>query len=280
MIALKYKLIAMDMDGTLLNSQKQVTEYTKKVLKRASEKGIKLVICTGRIFTSAKSYARIIGTKAPIIASNGAYIREKDRNEVIYEKYIKKETLLDIIKVTREWGFYPHIYTTDTIYSEKLIHSSLNYSKWNETVPEDERINIQIVDSLEDIVEKEGENFLKVVVMALEDEVEKLQELKKYIKENMDVSIFSSYMNNFEIMDKEVSKGNALKRLAEFFDIDREAIVCFGDNENDKTMFEFAGFPIAMGNAEEEIKKIAAYVTDTNDNDGVAKAIEELILRE
>jgi hypothetical protein len=280
MIALKYKLIAMDMDGTLLNSQKQVTEYTKDVLRRASEKGIKLVICTGRIFTSAKSYARIIGTKAPIIASNGAYIREKDRNEVIYEKYIKKETLLDIIKVTREWGFYPHIYTTDTIYSEKLIHSSLNYSKWNETVPEDERINIQIVDSLEDVVEKEGENFLKVVVMALEDEVEKLQELKKYIRDNMDVSIFSSYMNNFEIMDKEVSKGNALKRLAEFFDIDREAIVCFGDNENDKTMFEFAGFPIAMGNAEEEIKEIAAYVTDTNDNDGVAKAIEELILRE
>ncbi|MBZ4664475.1 MAG: family phosphatase [Caloramator sp.] len=277
---MKYKLIAMDMDGTLLNSQKQVTEYTKDVLRRASEKGIKLVICTGRIFTSAKSYARIIGTKAPIIASNGAYIREKDRNEVIYEKYIKKETLLDIIKVTREWGFYPHIYTTDTIYSEKLIHSSLNYSKWNETVPEDERINIQIVDSLEDVVEKEGENFLKVVVMALEDEVEKLQELKKYIRDNMDVSIFSSYMNNFEIMDKEVSKGNALKRLAEFFDIDREAIVCFGDNENDKTMFEFAGFPIAMGNAEEEIKEIAAYVTDTNDNDGVAKAIEELILRE
>lgn len=277
---MKYKLIAMDMDGTLLNSQKQVTEYTKEVLRRASEKGIKLVICTGRIFTSAKSYARIIGTKAPIIASNGAYIREKDRNEVIYEKYIKKETLLDIIRVTREWGFYPHIYTTDTIYSERLIHSSLNYSKWNETVPEDERINIQIVDSLEDIVEKEGENFLKVVVMALEDEVEKLQELKKFIKENMDVAIFSSYMNNFEIMDKEVSKGSALRRLAEFFDIDREEIVCFGDNENDKTMFEFAGFPIAMGNAEEELKEISAYVTDTNDNDGVAKAIEELILRE
>ncbi|MCX7695284.1 MAG: Cof-type HAD-IIB family hydrolase [Caloramator sp.] len=277
---MKYKLIAMDMDGTLLNSQKQVTEYTKDVLRRASEKGIKLVICTGRIFTSAKSYARIIGTKAPIIASNGAYIREKDRNEVIYEKYIKKETLLDIIRVTREWGFYPHIYTTDTIYSERLIHSSLNYSKWNEIVPEDERINIQIVDSLEDIVEKEGENFLKVVVMALEDEVEKLQELKKFIKENMDVAIFSSYMNNFEIMDKEVSKGRALRRLAEFFDIDRKEIVCFGDNENDKTMFEFAGFPIAMGNAEEELKEIAAYVTDTNDNDGVAKAIEELILRE
>ncbi|WDC84306.1 Cof-type HAD-IIB family hydrolase [Caloramator sp. mosi_1] len=277
---MKYKLIAMDMDGTLLNSQKQVSEYTKDVLRRASEKGIKLVICTGRIFTSAKSYARIIGTKAPIIASNGAYIREKDRNEVIYEKYINKDTLMNIIKLTREWGFYPHIYTTDTIYSEKLIHSSLNYSKWNETVPEDERINIQIVDSLEDVVEKEGENFLKVVVMALEDEIEKLQRLKKYIRDNMEVSIFSSYMNNFEVMDKEVSKGKALSRLAEFFNIKREEIVCFGDNENDRTMFEFAGLPIAMGNAEEELKEIAAYVTDTNDNDGVAKAIEELILRE
>ncbi|CDF58682.1 Cof-type HAD-IIB family hydrolase [Thermobrachium celere] len=275
---MKYKLIAMDMDGTLLNSKKEVTEYTKDVLRRAAKEGVKLVVCTGRIFTSAKSYARIIGTKAPIIASNGAYIREKDREEVIYEKYINKDTLIKIIKVSREWGFYPHIYTTDTIYSEKLIHSSLNYTRWNETVPEDEKINIKIVDRLEDVVNKEGENFLKVVVMADEDQIERLQGLKKYIRENMDVSVFSSYVNNFEVMDKEVSKGRALKILAEYFGINKEEIICFGDNENDKTMFEFAGFPVAMGNAEEEIKKIAAYVTDTNDNDGVAKAIEKFVL--
>lgn len=275
---MKYKLIAMDMDGTLLNSKKEVTEYTKDVLRRAAKEGVKLVVCTGRIFTSAKSYARIIGTKAPIIASNGAYIREKDREEVIYEKYINKDTLIKIIKVSREWGFYPHIYTTDTIYSEKLIHSSLNYTRWNETVPEDEKINIKIVDRLEDVVNKEGENFLKVVVMADEDQIERLQGLKKYIRENMDVSVFSSYVNNFEVMDKEVSKGRALKILADYFGINKEEIICFGDNENDKTMFEFAGFPVAMGNAEEEIKKIAAYVTDTNDNDGVAKAIEKFVL--
>lgn len=275
---LKYKLIAMDMDGTLLNSKKEVTEYTKDVLRRAAKEGVKLVVCTGRIFTSAKSYARIIGTKAPIIASNGAYIREKDREEVIYEKYINKDTLIKIIKVSREWGFYPHIYTTDTIYSEKLIHSSLNYTRWNETVPEDEKINIKIVDRLDDVVNKEGENFLKVVVMANENEIVRLQELKKYIRENMDVSVFSSYINNFEVMDKEVSKGRALKILADYFGINKEEIICFGDNENDKTMFEFAGFPVAMGNAEEEIKKIAAYVTDTNDNDGVAKAIEKFVL--
>ncbi|GFR34727.1 Cof-type HAD-IIB family hydrolase [Thermobrachium celere] len=252
---MKYKLIAMDMDGTLLNSKKEVTEYTKDVLRRAAKEGVKLVVCTGRIFTSAKSYARIIGTKAPIIASNGAYIREKDREEVIYEKYINKDTLIKIIKVSREWGFYPHIYTTDTIYSEKLIHSSLNYTRWNETVPEDEKINIKIVDRLEDVVNKEGENFLKVVVMADEDQIERLQGLKKYIRENMDVSVFSSYVNNFEVMDKEVSKGRALKILADYFGINKEEIICFGDNENDKTMFEFAGFPVAMGNAEEEIKK-------------------------
>lgn len=277
---LKYKLIAMDMDGTLLNSQKQVTEYTKEVLKKAADKGVKLVVCTGRIFTSAKSYARIIGTKAPIIASNGAYIREKDREEVIYQKYIDKEKLLEIIRVSREWGFYPHIYTTDTIYSEKLIHSSLNYSKWNETVSEDEKINIKIVDSLEDIINEKGEAFLKVVVMAQDDEIERLQQLKNHIKENIDVAVFSSYMNNFEVMDKEVSKGRALEILAGYFNLSKDEIVCFGDNENDKTMFEVAGFPVAMGNAEEELKKIAAYITVSNDEDGVAKAIEKIILRD
>lgn len=277
---MKYKLIAMDMDGTLLNSQKQVTEYTKEVLRKAADRGVKLVVCTGRIFTSAKSYARIIGTKAPIIASNGAYIREKDREEVIYEKYINKEKLLKIIRLSREWGFYPHIYTTDTIYSEKLIHSSLNYSKWNETVPEDEKINIKIVDSLEDIVNEKGEAFLKVVVMAQDDEIERLQQLKNYIKESVDVAVFSSYMNNFEVMDKEVSKGRALEILAGYYNLSKDEIICFGDNENDKTMFEFAGFPVAMGNAEEELKKIAAYVTVSNDEDGVAKAIEKIVLRD
>lgn len=277
---MKYKLIAMDMDGTLLNSQKQVTEYTKEVLRKAADRGVKLVVCTGRIFTSAKSYARIIGTKAPIIASNGAYIREKDREEVIYEKYINKEKLLKIIRLSREWGFYPHIYTTDTIYSEKLIHSSLNYSKWNETVPEDEKINIKIVDSLEDIVNENGEAFLKVVVMAQDDEIERLQQLKNYIKESVDVAVFSSYMNNFEVMDKEVSKGRALEILAGYYNLSKDEIICFGDNENDKTMFEFAGFPVAMGNAEEELKKIAAYVTVSNDEDGVAKAIEKIVLRD
>lgn len=280
MIILKYKLIAMDMDGTLLNSQKQVTEYTKDVLRKAADKGVKLVVCTGRIFTSAKSYARIIGTKAPIIASNGAYIREKDREEVIYEKYINKEKLHNIIRISREWGFYPHIYTTDTIYSEKLIHSSLNYSKWNETVPEDEKINIKIVDSLEEIVNKNGESFLKVVVMAQDDEIERLQQLKNYIKENIDIAVFSSYMNNFEVMDKEVSKGRALEILAGFYNLSKDEIICFGDNENDKTMFEFAGLPVAMGNAEDELKKIAAYITDSNDDDGVAKAIEKIVLRD
>lgn len=203
---LKYKLIAMDMDGTLLNSNKQVSDYTKEVLRKAADKGVKLVICTGRIFTSAKSYARIIGTKAPIIASNGAYIREKDREEVIYEKYLNNDILLEIVRISKEWGFYPHIYTTDTIYSERLIHSSLNYTMWNKTVPDEEKINIKVVESIEDMIREKGEVFLKVVVMAKDDEIEKIQKLKSYIKETIPVAVFSSYMNNFEVMDKEVSK--------------------------------------------------------------------------
>jgi Cof subfamily protein (haloacid dehalogenase superfamily) len=273
---MKYKLIAMDMDGTLLNSKKEVSERSKNALKKASELGVKLIVCTGRIFTSAKVYARIVGTESPIIASNGAYIREKDRDEVIYEKTLKDKTVHKIVNMIKSYGLNPQIFTLDSIFTEKLSHFSANYKRWNETLPEDERVKIFVVEDLHKSIEENSGKFLKVVVAS--EEIEKIRKLKEEIKEKLEVTAISSGIDNIEIMAPGISKGNAVKILAEYYGISRDEVICIGDNENDLSMIEYAGLGIAMGNATEELKKAASYITDTNDNDGVAKAIEKFIL--
>jgi Cof subfamily protein (haloacid dehalogenase superfamily) len=275
---MNYKMIAMDMDGTLLNSEKEVSENTKEILRRVSDMGVKLVVCTGRIFASAWIYADIIGTKAPIIASNGAYIREKDRDEVIYKKTLTKEEIIQVVRIVKEYGFYPHLFTSDTIYSEKLVFSSRAYDKWNEGLPEERKVKIRITEDLESAVEHEGDKILKVVVLTEMGEIEKLGELRREIERSLDVEVMSSMANNIEVMSKGISKGNAVKILAEYYGIEPGEIICVGDNENDLSMIRFAGMGIAMENATEELKAAADYITDTNDNDGVAKAIEKFIL--
>lgn len=274
---MKYKMIAMDMDGTLLTTDKQVSDYTKKVLQRASDMGVKLVVCTGRIFKSAKIFAKLIGTKAPIVASNGAYIREKDRDEVIYSKPLSRNEIYEIIDTSKKFNFCPQVFTSDTVFSEKLIHSAKNYSIWNESLLEKDRINIHITDDIYSIIDENLGSILKVLVKS--DEEEKLLSFRKDLKSYGKFSIVSSFKNNAEVMSEGISKGNAISILADYFNISKDEVVCFGDGENDTSMIKYAGLGVAMDNAIDELKEIADYITDSNDNDGVAKAIEKFVLK-
>lgn len=274
---MKYKMIAMDMDGTLLTTDKQVSDYTKKVLQRASDMGVKLVVCTGRIFKSAKIFAKLIGTKAPIVASNGAYIREKDRDEVIYSKPLSRNEIYEIIDTSKKFNFCPQVFTSDTVFSEKLIHSAKNYSIWNESLLEKDRINIHITDDIYSIIDENLGSILKVLVKS--DEEEKLLSFRKDLKSYGKFSIVSSFKNNAEVMSEGISKGKAISILADYFNISKDEVVCFGDGENDTSMIKYAGLGVAMDNAIDELKEIADYITDSNDNDGVAKAIEKFVLK-
>lgn len=271
-------MIAMDMDGTLLSSDKTISDRSKEALRRAAEKGIKLVVCTGRIFTSALVFADIIESKAPVIASNGAYIREKDRDEVIYMKTLPRESIHKIVEIIKDGGFYPHLFTWEKIYTEKIIYSSRNYEKWNQNLPEERKVKIEIVENWYELIEKEYESILKIVVISEDEEIPKLKELRNKIQNTMEVSVVASFDNNFEVMSKGISKGNAVKILGEMYGVTAEETICIGDNENDLSMIEYAGMGVAMGNATDRLKSVANYVTDTNDNDGVAKVIEKLVL--
>lgn len=270
-----YKLICLDMDGTLLNSKGQVSERNLEAIKKAHEKGVKVTVCTGRLFTSARFYADMLGVEVPVIASNGAYIREKDKNEIIYKSPLGFENSMRILDVLKKHNITFYYHTFDTVFMEKLGPDSA-YVNINKTLPKDKQINLQVVENWEEVFKSNSEEILKC--MCSEKDILRIARAKEELLKYGDIEVVSSMYNNFEVMKKGVSKGRAAEILAGFYNLNREEVICIGDNENDISMIKYAGLGVAMGNGEEYVKELADFVTDTNDNDGVAKAIEKFIL--
>ena len=272
--SLKYKMLVTDMDYTLLNKEKRVSDRNREALRRAMEKGVHMVVATGRIYTSARIYAKLLGLDTPIIASNGALI--KDASKTIFRDILSQDTVREMLRLCHKYGVYCHFFTENTIYSEKLINVSLRYTEWNKYMGEEDQVKIRIVDDGEEIVEAAKSEVLKAVVF--DDDDEKIQKLRDGIMETGIVSVSQSMKHNLEVMNKGVTKGNAVRILAQMYGINREEIIAIGDNENDISMIEYAGLGIAMGNAEEILKRAADHVTGDYQEDGVAEAIEKFIL--
>ncbi|MEW8955970.1 Cof-type HAD-IIB family hydrolase [Clostridium sp.] len=276
-----YKLLCTDMDGTLLGKKHEISKENIEAVKKASAKGVKIAVCTGRLHSSAFYYASLLEVKTPVISSNGAFIREKDEDKIIYKSILKKEHCNKILNVCRKYGLNVTFHTPNTVFAENELFSAKNYQEFNKNLPEEGRVNIEVVPegTLEEIFDKYEEDIIKAIVI----EDEKLIELKKAkdeVKNLGGLEVVSSFPNNFEIMSEGVSKGRAVEIIANTYGIKKEEVICIGDNENDISMLKYAGLGIAMGNASEEAKGAADYITDTNLNNGVAKAIEKFILNE
>jgi len=272
--SLKYKMLVTDMDYTLLNKEKRVSDRNREALRRAMEKGVHMVVATGRIYTSARIYAKLLGLDTPIIASNGALI--KDASKTIFRGILSQDTVREMLRLCHKYGIYCHFFTENTIYSEKLINVSLRYTEWNKYMGEEDQVKIRIVDDGEEIIEAAKSEVLKAVVF--DDDDEKIQKLRDGIMETGIVSVSQSMKHNLEVMNKGVTKGNAVRILAQLYGINREEVIAIGDNENDISMIEYAGLGIAMGNAEECLKRAADHDTGDYQEDGVAEAIEKFIL--
>ena len=271
---MKYKLICTDMDGTLLNNEKKVSKATLESIKKAHDKGVKIAITTGRIFISAKYYGELLKIQAPIIASNGAYIREGDN--LIYKCILGIENCRELLKIFNYYELVPHFYTAEGIFAGNSMYTSKFYEKSNSVVPEQFKIKIKTVENWEEVFENHQMDILKAV--AIDDDINKIKKAKEDIKKLGMYEVVSSFSNNFEVMNKNVSKGRAAKRLTEYYNLNKSEVIAIGDNENDISMIEYAGLGVAMENATDETKKIANYITDSNDNDGVKKIIDKFIL--
>jgi Cof subfamily protein (haloacid dehalogenase superfamily) len=271
-----YKLVAIDLDGTLLNAEKEVSERNKKAIELAIEKGVRIVICSGRVFTGARLYAKQVGSIDPVIACNGAIISENIDGKVLYSNVMRIDDCLRVIDICRKNDIYFHVYAGDVMMTEKLGFTSLKYFEKNKMLPPEDRVQIEIVSDIAEKVKEVKDKVSKVVVV--NNDIELLGRTRGEIVQMEGIDVMSSNFDNFEVMNKGVNKGAALKKLSEILGIAPSEMIAIGDNENDISMLKYAGMGVAMGNGEDIAKEVSQYITASNDNDGVAQAIERFVL--
>lgn len=286
-----YKLAAVDLDGTMLNSYGIVTENTKNVIKNTIQKGTDVIIASGRPIDSIQSIAKDIGSNNYFIAGNGALIYDIKQDKVIYEKHMSKQKVLEIIRLCEENSISYNVYTDKTILATALKYNVLYYHKENLKKEENKKTNISIVENMYDYVKNmKEEKFLKITICddsktIFNSIIRKLKNIsdievldvshisRKIIKQGTEEFPIEYYYT--EVSLKDVDKWNALEYLIQKLNISKEEVISIGDNINDKKMIENAGLGIAMKHSTPVVTDICDYITDSNNDEGVAKALEK-----
>lgn len=271
-----YKLIVTDMDGTVLGEDHKITPENKIALKKAEKMGIKIVFATGRFHDSAKEHVEFLDNTMPIISSNGSIIKHPVTDEVLYSNFIDREICLKVMDIIDNYNLKYQIYTDEKILQKYETEEEMIFMKEFIVKNFSDKAEILFKKDLKEDVK--NSKVLKFNVMEI-DKQELLDKVRHDLQFVDNIEITSSWKDNLEIMSEGSHKGKAVEYLSSLFGIDREHIIAFGDNYNDLSMIEFAGIGVAMGNAEEDVKNIANYVTDKNGNSGVAKAINDLVLQ-
>ncbi|MEG2193610.1 MAG: Cof-type HAD-IIB family hydrolase [Terrisporobacter sp.] len=270
------KLICIDMDGTLLKDQQVVSDENKLAIKLAMEKGIKVAITTGRIYDCAKMYSKEIGLNTPIIASNGAFIGDGDK--VIYNNPLKIKDIEKFLEATKKNGLEAYLTANFGIISEEELPENHVYKILNKTLEENNKVKLIVSKNINKEIKKYDGEILKGVCADKNNKDKLIKAREELEKLNTDMEIVSSWNDNFEVMKKGSTKGEAVRHLARYFGFTKDQVMCIGDSENDLSMINYAGTGIAMGNATDDVKNAADYVTATNVDDGVAKAIRKFAL--
>lgn len=275
---MKYKLLAIDMDGTLLDSKNQVSQRTREAIIKAKEKGVYIILSTGRILKSALYYSKDLGLNNPIIASNGGVVVDEFFS-IIYKKTIDKNSIVDLINIANEDNMYYHFYDERNFYSNKRVQEVLDfYNESDNGGNSDFHIELKVFKDIKEITSNKDINIYKFLFV--DEDMDKLDRFRKRLALVNNISISSSWPNNVETMSINVSKGEALKKLCKRLNIRSEEVIAIGDSENDLSMLNFAGLSVAMKNATKDIKVEVDHITDLNDNHGVAKVIEKFILEQ
>ena len=260
------KLVAFDMDGTLLNSRHELSPETIRALYKLKEKGIICVICTGRSIAGLKHYSELLDLNMPIVTLNGTIILDKDKN-VIFARTLTSEDAKRIWSLADNLNANLAFWSNNKLYCNKINKFTLNYS-------ERSYLPITLIDDFEAFVQDNG--ISKMIFFDQEDKIIDFKSKVSKIKDfNVNYCISNQYM--LEFFNIQVSKANALDFLGKYYNITPEQMMAFGDGENDIDMLEYVGYGVVMQNALESVKSHGKFITKTNDEDGVAYALKKFI---
>lgn len=261
------KLIATDIDGTILKHSGEFNPAVIECIKNLDKNGIKIVLITGRMHKSAKKIAQTLGISPYIVSYQGALVRDNTPQEnIIYKRYIPNETARKILDWSKNINIHVNLYMNDDLYVEKENEFTLKYAT-HQKIP----FNIAPFDKIE------LSNVNKILLIDYND-AEKVTQVSKTLQQDFpELFIVKSTDYFCEVCHREATKGDGLKCLQNLFNITKEETLTIGDHNNDIELLLAGGVKVAMGNATEQLKNIADFVTDTVENDGFVKAIEKFI---
>ena len=269
----KIKLIACDMDGTLLNSKSQISPKTLESLNKASENGIEIVICTGRTSKEITQYTKQILNAKYAICTNGAFIIDLKSNKRIFEDQLPLKEALKIIELTKNYDVSLEFFNENGAFLEK--HAFDNLKEYHlEQFTELLHSTCTPIENIKEYILKLGTPVDKINIFC--KNISNKDKIINLCKDNLNAKVTFSLEYNTEINSPTASKGTALQNLCKQLNVKSSEVIAFGDSSNDISMLKFAKYSFAMGNSIDEVKKIAFKTVPTNDEDGIAIGLEML----
>lgn len=273
----KIKLIALDLDGTLLDFDKQLSEENRTALVKAAESGVEIVPATGRFYKGMPQIIRDLPFVRYVISINGAQVFDAKEQKTVCGSEIPLNRALSVMERLDKlpviydcfqdgWGWM-----TKSLYDQAEAYAANSHSL--EMI---QKLRTPVND-LKELLKKRSSDVQKIQMFFRDMEL-RAEMLKTLPEEFPDLVVTSAIVNNIELNSRGATKGNALRNLANHLEIPIEQTMSFGDDLNDISMLKTAGIGVAMGNADEEVKLAADYITDDCDKNGVAKAINHFLL--
>jgi len=259
---LAYKLVVVDLDGTLLDDNQSISEKNYKVISKLKEKNISFVLASGRPYQSLEEYAAILKLKLPVISTNGALIKNIADSEIVFKSLLSFKDAEKIFNYGLKNNFSVIVY-----YPDEFLSTDQKTAIYQKDM---EGIDVKYRKEL-----RKNKRPLKIVFKAEAEKIKsKLGEVNNIFAS--DFCITQSDEHYIEFMNKGISKGRGIDYLMENYNLKREEIISIGNNFNDISMLDNSGLAVAMGNSPEAVKKRADLITKSNEEDGVAAILEEI----
>jgi Cof subfamily protein (haloacid dehalogenase superfamily) len=261
------KLIVFDVDGTLIDDNKKITEKTVSIIHQLQHKGIQVSFATGRTYLSVEDLLEPLNIKIPVILANGAIIQRPNR-EIVFSKFLSANVVEKIIHTNHNLEADLAIYTPDHIFIEK---ETFNTDHMKCIFKE----KIEVIGNWTAVQEFFPQICKAIWVNRLD--IPMIKQLAEHLRETFDsqVSLSTATPDSIEVMPAGVSKQTGLLKLIEYLQIPMDDVMVFGDQLNDYSMIEIAGVGVAVGNAIDEVKAISDYIIGTNNDEGPANFLRE-----
>lgn len=265
-----FKLVAIDLDGTLLNRQHRLSERSRLALRRLQERGVRIILASGRMHCSSVPFAAALGLRDPLISYNGAMVKWEQTGKILHHLPVPREAAAEVVAFAADRGLHLNLYFDDVWYVQAN-------TPWTRLYAERTGVTPVIRPDLPEWAA--GREPTKVILIDEPAVISSLL-LEWRARARGRLYVTTSEPEYLEFMHPQVSKGWALRRVREYFGLAREDTAAFGDNPNDVPLLQEAGLGVAVANAHPETKAVADLVTASNDEDGVAQVIETWLAEE